>query len=599
MRKIGLEKIPGNPRQFATVILLLLGIGFWLTSPAGHAIGRIGRLGLGVGAVLVLCNSLIGWTRTTTLHLSVAMARHRMLAAACILLAVAAYLLTVALHNRGELFLRIHDEHSYMIQAQMLARGKLWSTAYPPHIAPFFDTFHFIVDRVYASIYFPGAAMTMVPAVWFGWPYWVSPLSCGALAAMMLFLVMRDLFNAPRAILAVLILISLQYFRWMCFMLMSETAFLLAEMILFWTWLRWRRQQTFAWAILMGASAAWAAITRPLDALCLLAAIATVIIIQFTARVGTLAKTAAAIALATTPFLAIQLVQNRGVTGRWTQTPMQYYVAKSYPAPLLGFEPADMNSLPANLSAAKRTYVGNYLDLYRDHTPAHLLKAWYPVRFRQLAEDTLPRSALLVLVPLALAARWNIERAALLLSGLLIHLAYLAYIFALDQYLVSIMPAVICLVLMGWEGLDRAWPRWRPRIGALAGSSIIGFSLANLPECGAKASPLPNVCEPAKQINENLNSLNQPSLVLFSYDGDKKAIDWYPVYNDSVAWPDDAMVVRANGLGRDQNRTLYDYYAQRQPARRVYMYEPQKLGYLHNLKFIGTAGELAANHAAR
>ena len=58
--------------------------------------------------------------------------------------------------GRGEMFLRIHDEHSYKIQAEMLARGRLWSAAYPPDISPFFDTFHFIVDRVYASIYFPG-----------------------------------------------------------------------------------------------------------------------------------------------------------------------------------------------------------------------------------------------------------------------------------------------------------------------------------------------------------------------------------------------------------------------------------------------------------
>ena len=59
-------------------------------------------------------------------------------------------------------------------------------------------------------------------------------------------------------------LVSLQYFRWMSFMLMSETAFLLAAMILIWAWLRWqRRNRNLGWALLIGAAAGWATITRP------------------------------------------------------------------------------------------------------------------------------------------------------------------------------------------------------------------------------------------------------------------------------------------------------------------------------------------------
>lgn len=63
-----------------------------------------------------------------------------------------------------------------------------------------------------------------------------------------------------------------------------------------------------------------------------------------------IAKTAAVVALAAMPFVAMQIAQNIGVTGKWTETPMQYYVAESYPAPLMGFAPADLNNLPPDLS---------------------------------------------------------------------------------------------------------------------------------------------------------------------------------------------------------------------------------------------------------
>src|SRR5688500_12800871 len=83
----------------------------------------------------------------------------------------AIYLLATALYQERDFFPRFHDEHAYMLQAQMLARGRLWM---PQHeLADFFETFHIFVKPVYAPIYFPGAALMHVPAVWLALPYWV------------------------------------------------------------------------------------------------------------------------------------------------------------------------------------------------------------------------------------------------------------------------------------------------------------------------------------------------------------------------------------------------------------------------------------------
>jgi hypothetical protein len=599
MRNHGHAKILCGKRQLFTLVLLLIGVRFWLALPFDQKPTWIEWIALAVGLSLSLSGYLNRAASIVAGKLRRIVRHHGTAAAATVGLLVCAYLLFQVWHGRGEMFLRIHDEHSYMTQAQMLARGRLWSAAYPPEISPFFDTFHFIVDRVYASIYFPGAALSMVPAVWLRLPYWASPLACGATAAAVFFLVMRELFGGSRALIAVLMLLSLQYFRWMSFMLMSETAFLLAAMILIWAWLRWRRRRSLGWALLIGAAAGWAAITRPLDAICFIAPVAIPMLYELRSQPLAIAKTATVTLLAAMPFIAMQITQNIGVTGKWTQTPMQYYVAQSYPAPLMGFAKADLNNLPANLSAPKRAYAAATMNLYQEHTLKNVLKTWYMVRFQQIRRDTVPDTDLLILLPLALAAKWDIRRLVLLTATVLMLVVYLGYIFHLDQYLVAVMPGMICLLLMGWEGLDRAWPRYRRRIGAFVAAALIGFSLAAMPEFSSRVWALPTLCEPAKQINQDLLALKSPSVVLFSFTGPGHSIDWFPVHNDDVAWPDDALVIRASDLGENQNWKLYAYYARIQPDRRFYLYQPSGPGEPHNLHFIGTARELAAQHGER
>ena len=139
-----------------------------------------------------------------------------------------------------------------------------------------------------------------------------------------------------------------------------------------------------------------------------------------------------------------------------------------------------------------------------------MLKTWYSVRFQQIRLDTLPDTDLCILLPLALAARWDIRRVVLLAATVLMLVVYLGYIFHLDQYLVPVMPGMICLVLMGWEGLDRAWPRYRRRIGAMVAAALIGFSLAALPEFSSRVWALPTLCEPAKSNQSGSFGADEP-----------------------------------------------------------------------------------------
>jgi len=339
-------------------------------------------------------------------------------------------------------------------------------------------------------------------------------------------------------------------------------------------------------------------ITRPLDAVCFSAAIGGAIAFELRRRPISLVKTTLTIAAAATPFLAVQIIQNIGVTGDWLQSPMEYYIRQNYPAPPMGFVQADLKNLPSNLSLPKRAFAASWMNLYAEHTLSHVLKTWYRVRFAQLKTDTLPTAAIAALLPLALAAGWDIRRVTIVAIVALDLVAYLDYIFPFDQYLVAVMPGMICIVLMGWEALERAWPAWRRRIAALISPILIACALAAIPGFTRADAQMPDLCRPAKQIDDDLASLRDPSVVLFPFDNSPGAIDWYPVFNDSAAWPDDAQIVRANDLGDPQNAMLFDYYARTQPWRQFYRYDPGAND-SHHLKFLGTATDLAANHASR
>src|SRR5258707_1098487 len=69
--------------------------------------------------------------------------------------------------------------------------------------------------------------------------------------------------------LAALLVVSLSWYRMLSIMLMSQLPVLFFGLIMFWAWLRWRSgSRRPGWLLLIGICAGWAAITRPLDAMC-------------------------------------------------------------------------------------------------------------------------------------------------------------------------------------------------------------------------------------------------------------------------------------------------------------------------------------------
>src|SRR5260370_3211489 len=75
-----------------------------------------------------------------------------------------------------------HDEAAYLLQAEIFASGRWAAPARPLH--EFYEKFDVLVTPVFASKYWPGHSLLMVPGVWLGLPGLVPVLLSGLTGAL-------------------------------------------------------------------------------------------------------------------------------------------------------------------------------------------------------------------------------------------------------------------------------------------------------------------------------------------------------------------------------------------------------------------------------
>jgi hypothetical protein len=592
--------------QLAVALLLIIGLFLWVV-----VLQHEKRRSLLIVLPIALAGAAIPDSRRFILKtaetLDRSAASRRAVWAVGVAVAVGFYLLIQVAEHRDDIFPKFHDEHSYMIQAQMLAHGRLWMAAYPPEIQPFFENFHLIVDRVYSSIYFPGTALLMVPAAWLGWPSWTTPLVESSIAAGFLFLIFEELFGGTRALVAMFLLVSLYYFRRTALMALSESPQMLATAIIWWAWFKWRKFPQWKWAAIIGACAGLAAICRPMDAICVALPVGVAMLWQIRRTPREIFALLAVLAGAAAPFLILQIVQNIGVTGSWKVFPSDYYVARNYPAPMLGFHPYDPAKLPVVTMPAKLEALHEFvLPAYQVHRIENVPGEWLPLpgnhgvpdRLRQLLRASMPKPWLAILLPVALVALWEIRRAVIVAALGLFILGYAAYVFFLDHYMFAVFPMFLCMILMSWESIEKAFSAKRGGLFAFILLTLCGVAAASLPEIDRTSVPMSAFFE-TKAANDTLAAAVQPpALVLFRDEANAYNFADEPTYNDDVPFPDDARTIRAHDLGETRNRLLFDYYAKIQPKRRVYIFDRSHL--VDPLTGpLGTVAELAAQPASR
>jgi len=495
-----------------------------------------------------------------------------------------AYLLFTAKLQGRDFTMNIQDEMMYLVQARMLTRGRLWYPAHP--LADFFQELLIVNRPVYASMYFPGTALLYAGGLLLSIPDWLlAALVAGGAVAMIYRVVAGVTDDGVIGLLVAFLFVGVSAFRWTSIMVMSHPLLLLQGMLMFWSVLRWRRARRPGWMLAFGFFAGWAAITRPLDALAFgVPLFAWIAVELFHRPLREKLVALALMALAAAPLLSIQLIFDKGVTGHWLRTPVQYFHDRYFPG---DFRPRHTGDLPPNLDGAPSAFKYHYTDfLLKQEMKYREESLW--LRWPVALKYGVPATWLLFFLPAGLVALIRRPRARPLAAVFLCFvIGYMTFPFFLPHYVMIVAPVVLMLVALGGRQLATAAGRFAPQAGAAVTLVLLATAVVCLPEIGGMNDE-PRVSATMQAFNRQERRMTKPALVFFrSLPDNESAWRHEQVYNVEGAPIDASPVIRARDLG-PRDIELVRYYADRQPNRTVFVFH-QEAGQLQR---IGTAAEI-------
>lgn len=503
------------------------------------------------------------------------------------------YLLSTAVFQDRDLFPKWHDHQMTLLQAQMLARGRLWMPAHD--CADFFETFYVFVKPVYAAMYFPGGALAFVPAVWTGIPPWLWSAVLAAAAVAVLFRVVAEMVSPATGLVAALLLVSLTDFRRVSVWPTSHHVFVLLALTAVRAWLVWRRDPgrrwAPTWAAIAGAALGWAAITRPVDAIAYALPLALAVAwdlpsVSWRRRIATIVIAS----IAAAPFLCLQLILNHKITGSFARTPVQHYGRVEVP----GLEAYGPGADPASVEATsalpqKQLFARDFVIPLHQQFVSESRLTTLRRRAGGTLEVALPGALALLLLPLGIIGAARSNRWVLAITPVTFLAGYLPSPAFLSHYCVVAAPGLILCLVAAIDVTRRLSGRVGHAATVFVTLALAALGLGNLPELsGSEDDP---VAWPTMYFNyERLaREVEAPAVVLFRF-RPPATFHEEPVYNVDAAWPDDAPIVRAHDLG-PRNREIIEYYARRQPGRRFYRFDRGD----GSLTPLGTAAELAGD----
>jgi hypothetical protein len=198
---------------------------------------------------------------------------------------------------------------------------------------------------------------------------------------------------------------------------------------------------------------------------------------------------------------------------------------------------------------------------------------------------------LMIMLPIAFAGALGLTTwPRRLLFGLLplFVAAYHVYPIFLFHYVTFALPGLILLYALAPGAVALSLPRYSRVAETATMLLLITLSIAGVVNGARHRVEDPMALERTTIdtfISENIHS---PAIVLFTEPGVDEQIHFEPVYNDNVAWPDDAPVVRAHDLGV-RNVELFRYYARLGQNRDVWRYDRRSWSLSH----VGRVADLA------
>jgi hypothetical protein len=578
--------------QLATPLLLLAGVVLWIAYDNAFAYPFAHWAALALFMMLAVLPAVRGPFNRALDRLRHPSARRRGLIAFAVGTIAALYLLALILLEHQAHYPRYHDESMHLIQAQMLARGHLWL---PAHALPqFFETFFVFVKPVYAAMQFPGTSLLYVPGIWLGVPYWITSLLIAAVTVGLIYRVMAELIDGIAGLMAALWLVASTDFRYYGLMVLSYPAALVLGLGIVWAWLRWRERKTAWLCTIVGCLSGLAAITRPADALCFAIPVGAAMLLdlrrdrQAEGWGKRAAKMIAVLVASAAPFLVLQLIFDRGVTGSPLHTPHATYVEQFHPRISYGLGGVHSTATPATTLRQKLDYYDSFVvGRSANYVPGRIWRQWISERVPAMFRVAMPRLLALLIVPCGLLGLTTRPRWVLASVLPLMVLVYLPAAIFVDTYVVAAAASVILLALLGAAVIGETW-KSRTFVPPLLTAFMIGVGIMGLP------NPIHPVREQyemptLESVEQQLGTIPGRAVVFFRY-APGQNVHEEPVFNYGTARIDDARIVRAHDLGAAEDLKLIQYYAQRQPERVAYHFDRET----NTLTRLGRVTALAA-----
>jgi hypothetical protein len=377
----------------------------------------------------------------------------------------------------------IHDESAYLLQAQLLATGRLVGPARP--LPEFFEQFHVFVTPVLTGKYPLGFALALVPGIWLGLPALV-PLLLNGAAGGLLFALVRRLTTPGVAALA-----------WLLWLLapgtidyhvayLSETLSGPLWLAGWWALLEWREQGGRRWLVALSLATAACAITRPLTAVGF-ALPCGVVVLALTARRRTWGDLVLAGA-AGAAVVSLLFYQNVRVTGSWRETPWERYADVYAPSDRPGFT-MDTRPPQRELPVDMRAYVVYFSEAHVGFRPGRL-PGIFAARAHQVLKDAwgnwLPAFAIFAVIGVFAASRELLFGLGSLLSLMAVHLIF-AHPVNWSLYYQEGQPALAAITALGIAQALSALLRRAGTAGPLPSREVLAVWLAVAFGLGAAA----------------------------------------------------------------------------------------------------------------
>ena len=380
--------------------------------------------------------------------------------------------------EQSDLAPSVCDEYSYLIQAQLVAHGRLWSRAHEH--AEFFTTFQLVGAPVYSSIYFPGTALWIAPWSMIdpaGLCAWIGPWLAASLAVMLVYLITAELLDDLAGLLAALLTFAVPIWRGLAMVIMGQVIAAMLGLLVIWIFLRWRKAATaerLPLALLWGGAAAffacWAVLTRPVDGLAYSLPVVAGVLLGRGIKPKIRALSLAAAVAGMIPLGALQLGFNKAVSGSLLRTPFSWYNDKYLPGTSYGAQSRDHERMrqidhTAHFHHSYQQFTRPFVEMIGTNSLPDLLHE----RFRMTTVAGSTHGMTLIFAPFALllllprrgltAGGANVDEPARRIGGWeawllaapfpLMILLYLPYGFYLYQYAGAAIPTLAFWLVAG------------------------------------------------------------------------------------------------------------------------------------------------------